>query len=325
MAGCSAAGYGMEDENKDVVFRETWWTKLLSGWISKSLNLVSGAYTTFYLTFIPSGVLRIWIKGAMVDNGVLSPIFIKLRALASGNDWIWITTTACLVLWVVNILFRILRWFFVERPKVKYCNVLEEKVSNINMRLSDAWNELATLRQGVSNGFHRFLAHIFEYLGCGSQERISLYVIRSVDGSGEVELMQRYSLNGEFGKLGRSKYKINEGVIGRAWKDGTCYFTNLPDPERDFKSYKKQQKDEFGYSEEIVRKFSMKARTYFAFKIANKDDCPGFVVLESLSNKFLDENTFQETLMKNNDFLHFMLSTFKTKVPTFEQAMKEEF
>lgn len=315
----------MEDEDKDIVFHETWWTKLLSGWIPKFLDFLSGAYTPFYLAFIPSGVLRNWIKGTIVGNGLFSPIFIKLRALASGNDWSWITTIVCFTLCGINILFRVMRWFLVEKPKGKYCKALEEKVSNLNMYLSDAWNELATLRQGVSDGFHRFLAHISEYLGCGNQERISLYVIRSVDGAGEVELMQRYSLSGELGKLGRSKYKITEGVIGRAWKDGDCYFTNLPDPKHDFKSYKKMQKDEFGYSEEIIKKFSMKARTYFAYKIANKDDCPGFVVIESLRNKFLDENTFLETLTKNNDFLHFMLSTFKTKVPTFEQAMKEEF
>jgi hypothetical protein len=137
--------------------------------------------------------------------------------------------------------------------------------------------------------------------------------------------MQRYSKNGELGNLGRSKYKINEGVIGKAWEEGYFYCTGLADPIRDFKSYKKYQKDEFGYTEDTIKRFSMKARTYFAFKIAYKDDCPGFIVMESLTNKFSSQDELRKKISQNNDFLHYMLSTFKNRIPTFEQAMKEDF
>ena len=312
------------DVSREFILKK-WIISFLSSWFPAALKWLSGTYTTFYLSFISTGVLKEWAKFEITSNGCFKPFFEVLRSITGADHWFSLATDACIILWITDILLRILRWLLVKKPMDAEIKRLTQENSNIKQELSNSENELAALQQGVSDGFHRFLAHISECLQCGSQERISLYVIRNVVGGYAVELMQRYSENGEIGKVGRSKYDINEGVIGRAWEDGCFYYTNLPEGDRDFKSYWRQQKREFGYTEDMVKRFSMKARTYFAFKIAYKDDCPGFIVIESLANKFLGEDKLKELCVKNNDFLHFMLSTFRNKVPTFEQAMKEEF
>ena len=69
----------------------------------------------------------------------------------------------------------------------------------------------------------------------------------------------------------------------------------------------------------------MKARTYYAFRVSQKDDYAGFIVIESLDREFSSEMKLNMDLHKHNDFLYHTLLSFKGNIPTYEQAAKEDF
>ena len=298
---------------------ETW----LSGWMPVVWHRFSDASITFYLAFVPTGVLETWIRNPR--NEVLSWLSRKLRMVCTIDDCLFYLLEVIFAIWCVDIVLRLIKWIVYDgkRKREHFCMI--NKIERQQGELDCIKSELETLQHGVSEIFHKYLMHLSEASGCGNNERLSLYVVCNDSEPDTIELMRRYSENGSLRKLGRPKYRIDEGVIGKAWESKYYYLTNLPDPERDFTSYKRQQMCEFGYSETMVRNFSMKARTYFAYKVSQKDRCVGFLVVESLANKFKDELSLCEIFCKHNDFLYFMLEMFKNKVPTYDKAMKEDF
>ena len=308
-----------EDLKPKKSFLENW----LSGWMPVAWHRFSDASITLYLAFVPTGVLAAWIRNPR--NETLSWLFRKLRMVCNIDDCFLYLFIAVFVVWCVDIILRSINWILYDRKKKHVHSCMLDKIEKQQGELDCIRSELETLQHGVSEIFRKYLTHLSEAFGCGNGERLSLYVLRNDGGSYNIELMRRYSENGSLIGLGRPKYSIEEGVIGKAWEKKHYYLTNLPDPERDFTSYKREQMYEFGYSEAMIRNFSMKARTYFAYKVSQKDRCVGFLVVESLNNKFQTESTLCEILCKHNDFLYFMLEKFKNKVPTYDKAMKEAF
>ena len=305
--------------NRKKSLLEVW----LSGWMPVAWHRFSDASITFYLAFVPTGVLETWLRSPR--NEVLSWLSRKMRMVCNVDDCFFYLLVVIFAVWCVDIVLRLIKWIVHDRKRKREYSSMINKIEKQQNELDCIRSELETLQHGVSEIFHKYLMHLSEVSGCGNSERLSLYVVCKAGEPDNIELMRRYSENGSLGKLGRPKDRIDEGVIGKAWESKYYYLTNLPDPGRDFTSYKRQQMCEFGYSETMVKNFSMKARTYFAYKVSQKDRCVGFLVVESLANKFKDESSLYEIFCKHNDFLYFMLEMFKNKVPTYDKAMKENF
>ena len=171
--------------------------------------------------------------------------------------------------------------------------------------------------------FHNYLSHLYEIVECQHTERLSLYVLR--EDKITVELVRRYPENNDQWTIRRTKHKITEGVIGKVQVKQSFYVSKLPDPDKSSSGYVKRQKKMFGYNGEEVKNFSMKARTYYAFRVSQKDDHAGFVVIESIKREFSDEGRLNACLHKHNDFLYHTLRAFRGNIPTYEQATRENF
>lgn len=318
---------------KEASFMES----VAMSWLPTFVTWVVGACTTAYLSFIPTGAFEAWAHRTIQSNGAMSAPLVWLHKLVGANDWrLWLTII-CLSLWIFDLLSRFLGGHFKKRlldrllrERDATIEVLREEkewalddVTRLESQLEAKSVEFATLQQGISDMFHKYLMHLSEAIGCQHTERISLYVLLKKEM--QVDLVQRYPANGEQGKIRRTKHRVTEGVIGKVQARQSFYISKLPDPIKCFAAYAKRQKKEFDYSVEEVKNFSMVARTYYAFRVTQKDDSVGFVVIESLEKEFSNETTLGIELRKHSDFLYHMLKTFRGNIPTYENAIKENF
>ena len=69
----------------------------------------------------------------------------------------------------------------------------------------------------------------------------------------------------------------------------------------------------------------MKARTYFSFRISKDDSNAGIIVLESLEKEFKSEAFLLTEVLRHNDYIYNTISIFRSWIPTYEQAINENF
>jgi hypothetical protein len=130
----------------------------------------------------------------------------------------------------------------------------------------------------------RILSHILDF---GETKRISLY---KHDGT-QLIMLGRFSKNPDFAKRGRGIIREGEGVVGKAWTNGSSFVNNLPDPtiNQSF-DYAKECCNKWGMDREETFSLVMKSRTVGAIAIEDLRSIKlGVIVFEGL-----EENAFEE-------------------------------
>lgn len=162
-----------------------------------------------------------------------------------------------------------------------------------------------------------------EILGFGSEERISLYTHQSQ----KFVMISRYSKNPEYDKKGRGIQDENQGVIGRAWREGSAFVCDLPasNGSDDFE-YLRITEMNWSIDRSVARKFSMKSRTLGAYSIENTQGIRAFVlVFESMDPLgFLPEDL--DDLMRNSremERISLLLDHLRNVTPELDIPLNE--
>jgi hypothetical protein len=117
-------------------------------------------------------------------------------------------------------------------------------------------------------------------LGYYSTERVSIFVPVH-EG---FKLKVRYSLSPTHRTAGRSLYPLGEGCLGHAWKAGSAFSLNVPDPKQSLHLWYQYLEREWGVPRATAERIRMRCRTYAAIRI-DSDSRPrqplGVVVIES--------------------------------------------
>lgn len=148
------------------------------------------------------------------------------------------------------------------------------KIVDLENALNDSIKEMNEL-------FNSYLTLMVKNLSFNHTERISVYKVHE----GNFVLIGRASDNPTLCRIGRSRYPLEEGFIGKGWAEGEFFIDNLPDPTlRNGETYYNQVNQICKIDREVVRNIRMKSRTFFIYRIKGYDNQPkAILVIESLN------------------------------------------
>jgi hypothetical protein len=115
-----------------------------------------------------------------------------------------------------------------------------------------------------------------------SNERISVF---RCDGNC-FTLVARRSRRPLFDEsLGRARYPLDQGVLGRAWADGAAEETGLPTPgpegQPPRRGWLTAQERRWRVPEVVAERFAMRSQSYVGFRIEQEERSLGVIVFES--------------------------------------------
>lgn len=144
-------------------------------------------------------------------------------------------------------------------------------------QVADLELELSSSKEALRAQLRVELVQLARQLKFFSTERISVFAL---DGE-SLRLVARYSNNPQLISPGRSSYPIDQGCLGRAWSDGQSS-ADLPNAAVDLDGWQRKQLEDYEIPTSDSARFTMKSRTYFAFRIDGLIQEPlGVVVFES--------------------------------------------
>lgn len=180
----------------------------------------------------------------------------------------------------------------------KRITLLEATATNAQkMRddLQNGYSELVEQHQSICQDLIRvLLSSIAARMEFGDSERISLY---GHNGT-EFLLVGRFSKHPEYAKTGRSSYPDNQGCIGRAWHDGSCFVDNLPDPLTEKRRWAEVLEQEWGIPKRVSNGLAMKSRCLAAcaFDHSSQGRRIAVIVLESVRQNRMGPKKIDECL-----------------------------
>lgn len=106
-------------------------------------------------------------------------------------------------------------------------------------------------------------------------ERISVYKPEN-----EIFVMLgRFSLNPEFNRAGRGEYPLEQGCLGKAYREEKAIAMNLPDSTSSPEEYYKQMERDWNIPKKTMKKCKMKSRSYAAFSLKDETGLSNVAVI----------------------------------------------
>jgi hypothetical protein len=145
------------------------------------------------------------------------------------------------------------------------------------------------------------LADLFERLNYSTNERISLFMPARDNSC--LGLVARYAISQQYLSAGRHQYPLDQGCLGRAWRDREGVAIDLPDPQVQYEEWRRCLWENWQIPVDVSARFQMRSRTCIAFGILpSLKPCQGVIVFESQtvssagSNQFLDPDRLRRRL-----------------------------
>ncbi|WP_419892806.1 hypothetical protein [Oceanobacillus kimchii] len=201
------------------------------------------------------------------------------------------------------ILIVIIGWLHSNR------NVKNYSVLRSNLGLIE--NQRDTLSETLESIPTMIVKHLFQEVGLTSKDRITIY--RYYDG--EFINIGRHSSNLEFAKKGREAYPKDKGFIGKCWQEDVVYVENLPIYENNPDNYVKRVSKRSNIEKGILRKISMKSRSYYCKKLFDTKSIALAVIVIETTNKSLKDNKEKVDEILNGHFGKLLLESIEINLP----------
>lgn len=155
----------------------------------------------------------------------------------------------------------------------------EENISKSN-KINDLESKLNEVVNETNDLFNSYLRLLVKNLGFTHKERISVYKVYN----NKFILIGRTSVDPILMEIGRAEYPIDEGFIGKGWREGEFFIENLPDcTQRNGNNYYTAVNNIHPIPREVIDGMKMKSRNFFVYRINGYDSNPKAVlVFESL-------------------------------------------
>lgn len=153
-------------------------------------------------------------------------------------------------------------------------NIKSLKINDLESKLNEVVIETNEL-------FNSYLRLLLKNLNFTHTERISVYKVYN----NKFKLIGRTSVDPLLSGVGRVEYPINEGFIGKGWREGEYFIENLPDSNAaGGNTYYNAINRIHPIPRSVIDGIKMKSRNFFIYRINGYDGNPKAVlVFESLN------------------------------------------
>lgn len=158
---------------------------------------------------------------------------------------------------------------------------LESDNNNKGFKINDLESKLNEVVTETNELFNSYLRLLLKNLNFTHTERISVYKVYN----NKFKLIGRTSVDPILSGIGRPEYPINEGFIGKGWREGEYFIENLPDINvANGNTYYNAINKIHPIPRLVIEGIKMKSRNFFIYRINGYDSNPKAVlVFESLN------------------------------------------
>lgn len=166
-------------------------------------------------------------------------------------------------------------------------NIKSLKINDLESKLNEVVIETNEL-------FNSYLRLLLKNLNFTHTERISVYKVYN----NKFKLIGRTSVDPLLSGVGRVEYPINEGFIGKGWREGEYFIENLPDSNAaGGNTYYNAINRIHPIPRSVIDGIKMKSRNFFIYRINGYDGNPKAVlVFESLNPTIFTKDFIVEKL-----------------------------
>lgn len=229
--------------------------------------------------------------------------------------------------WFFSNAINISFWsFFVFLAVSVFVQFIEYKsrktLPELEMKLAEYEEVSETIHNNIKELFDGFLMNVsVSKLGCTPDERITLYIH---NGKKTFIPFGRASLNTEYRKKGRPFYPDGQGCISKGWKNGWDFYDFKIDPSENINGYASEQYQQYGIQKGITKKLKMHPRQIGAFRIGNKHNPVGIIVVESIKPEKFIASDLKEKLEEQDEYLTHMILTLDKYISAPSKASQIE-
>ncbi|KIC00117.1 hypothetical protein OA93_00425 [Flavobacterium sp. KMS] len=172
----------------------------------------------------------------------------------------------------------------------KEISKLEKDNNEKSIKINDLESKLNEVVNETNELFNSYLKLLVKNLGFTHKERISVYKVYQ----NRFKLIGRTSVDPILMEIGRSEYPLNEGFIGKGWREGEYFINDLPEittGRNGLNNYYNRVNSIHPIPRDVIENMKMRSRTFFIYRINGYDGNPRAVlVFESLNeNSFAKE------------------------------------
>lgn len=212
------------------------------------------------------------------------------------NNWVIFGLIIYLILYYFN--------YRIKNKKNKKIKDLEQELIKIHQDLDSKIQELEKVKKAYNDAFEFELIKIYDKLGFGNCERISIYKVER----NNCKVVSRHSVRPQFRSYNKDKiYPLNKGFIGKAWEDNSNEFfiTNLPNYKENPNKYITKCIKLCDIDEDTIKQLSMKCRSYYCKVLRNSDETDNIaiIVFESLNKNRFTKGDIDSILKEENKSL----------------------
>lgn len=232
----------------------------------------------------------------------------------------------CLVLCIIaSILLSICCSIFLIK-KNKSITSFEKEINDKSAKIQEYESTIEKYGNESYDLFRYSISLLFKDFKLDDRSRISVYK----KSNNRFVIMGRFSTNPELDRINRKDYPLEEGFIGKAYREGVFFIDNLPV----FKEGVKQKYYDAvtklcDINKDVLKTISMKSRTYYCKALTDfrAVDRKAVIVIESLDEKKFSKDNIQKALGEEEERLKYFIENFKFGIPEscIEKAKKEGF
>lgn len=247
--------------------------------------------------------------GAKIDKGgylaitsvatLFSGFFLKLLSESGFNTlpfwrFLFLTITSALFL-----IFGIIGGYKDSKKLLdakneiqKKFDELDRKYENLTISLKEKEGDLRLLHEKLVRSW---LKNIDVEIRMENSERVSIYFVKN----DEFYILGRYSQNPKLEKIHTQKFALDKGVLSLAWENGQHTELSCPVYKDSRDSYVDYIKKTYGYSEEIIDRFTMKSCNYIGVSIEDRGKRIGVMLFESEAESLVNKEDDITTVMNS--------------------------
>ncbi len=160
----------------------------------------------------------------------------------------------------------------------------DNKLQIENSELTTRLLRLKNIEDNLETIFNVWLQYILEYFELDASWRVSLYIFddRGKDENDRFLFVSRYSKDPQFIRKGRNEFKVNQGIIGKAWQNNKCskfFKKDISEAE-----YVDILVNKYNFSFDEASALRMKSKSILGNVILNNNHLKvGIVILESIN------------------------------------------